>query len=391
MTEKSTPPMGCPITTIDPYADDFLADRYSGYQQLRDLGSVVWLERYGIAALTRHDSVRAALNDHERFSSSSGQSVCEEFNERMPENILNTDPPLHEQYRRPLLVQLTPSALAPDLEKFDAIASEMTDRLVAATTFDAVRDLTSPYSVRIVADLIGLPEEGRDLLGPLGELAFNLMGPANDRHRAGDEALNQLMGYTLETAMSGQLCPGTRGADLVEAGLALALGAYTWPGIDTTVHALSSAILLFAQHPDQWELLRSDPSMANAAFNEVLRMHSPVQAFTRVTTTSVDIDGVVLPEGVRVAVMYGAANRDERRYDDPDRFDITRNARDQLAFGRGIHLCVGSHLARAEAASLFNALIERVERFELTAEPQWSLNNVLHGLASLPVRIRPAA
>ncbi len=107
--------------------------------------------------------------------------------------------------------------------------------------------------------------------------------------------------------------------------------AYTWPGIDTTVRALSSAVLEFATHPDQWDLLRADPSLVPAAFNEVLRLHTPVKTFARVTTRSVTVGDTDLPAGARVAVMFGSANRDERRYGDPNRFDITRNPTDAPA------------------------------------------------------------
>lgn len=390
MRQAATAPHGCPTTDIDPYDDDVLADPYPTYRKLRDLGPVVWLNRYGMVALARHENVRSALSDHARFSSASGPSASEAFNERMPDSILNTDPPLHETYRRPIAVQLTRSALAPDLEQIEAVATTLTEHVVAAGSFDAVGELTSPYSVTVVADLIGLPDEGRGVLGPLGERAFNVMGPDNARHDDGMRALGELTRYTIGAAESGQLCPGSRGAQLADDGRGGEIMSYTWPGIDTTVHALGSAILLFAQHRDQWELLRGDRSLVTAAFNEVLRLHSPVQTFTRVTTEPVDIDGVVLPAGQRVAIMYGSANRDERRYADPDVFDITRDARDQLAFGRGIHLCVGSHLARAEATALLHALAERVERFEFVGEPVWKLNNVLHGLESLPVRVVPA-
>ena len=196
--------------------------------------------------------------------------------------------------------------------------------------------------------------------------------------------------YSVGTALSGRLRPGSRGAELAAAGMPDGIVAYTWPGIDTTVHALGSAILCFAEHPDEWDRVRADPTLVPSAFNEVLRLHTPVQTFTRVTTTDVTIDDVVLPAGQRVAVMFGSANRDERRYPEPDRFDVTRNPLDQLAFGRGIHLCVGINLARAEAHALLGALVRRVHRFELAGTPQWKLNNTLHGLASLPVRVVPA-
>ena len=383
-------PHSCPVTELDPWSDDVVVNPWPAYRTLRDLGPVVWLAGHGMAALARFDGVRAALTDHQRFSSASGVSADEARNLEMGETILTSDPPIHESHRRPLATQLTPASLAPDLPHIDAVADALIERLVGVASFDAVTEMASPFSVNVVADLVGLPAEGRELIGPLGERAFNIMGPRDARNDDGGLALEQLMEYSVGTALSGQLCPGTRGADLVAQGLPAAVTAYTWPGVDTTVHALGSAVLCFAENPDQWDLLRADPSLVPSAFNEVLRLHTPVQTFTRRTTEPVDVEGVVLSAGQRVAVMFGSANRDERRYPDPDRFDVTRNPLDQLAFGRGIHLCVGIHLARAEAHSLFAALARRVRRFELVGEPVWKLNNTLHGLASLPVRAVPA-
>jgi cytochrome P450 len=204
------------------------------------------------------------------------------------------------------------------------------------------------------------------------------------------QAFGVFVEQTMRLAQPGALRPGCRAAELVEGGQSLSIISYTWPGVDTTVNAVASAVYLFAEHPDQWDLLRLDRTLIPSAFNEVLRLHPPVHHFTRVATSDQDIGGVALPAATRVLVMYGSANRDERHYPDPDRFDITRNPIDQLAFGRGIHLCVGHNLAKMEGHAIFAELAERVERFELTAEPEWMLNNTLHGLARLPVRAIPA-
>ena len=149
-------------------------------------------------------------------------------------------------------------------------------------------------------------------------------------------------------------------------------------------------MLLFARHPDQWDELRADRSLIPSAFNEVLRLHAPVHHFIRHTTADVDVAGVALAAGTRVLVMYGSANRDERRFPDPDRFDIHRRANGHLAFGRGVHLCAGMHLARLEGHALLDALADRVARFELASEPRWTPNNTLHGLGMLTVRVIPA-
>jgi cytochrome P450 len=165
---------------------------------------------------------------------------------------------------------------------------------------------------------------------------------------------------------------------------------FTWPGIDTTVNGVSAALLLLAQHPDQWQRLRADRELVPQVFAEALRLHTPVHSFTRWITEPVEIGGVELPADHRVVVLYGSANRDERHYPDPDRFDIDRNPADQLAFGRGVHLCVGIHLARLEGHAMLNALADRVETLELAGEAEWVDNTTLHGLARLPLRLQAA-
>ena len=163
--------------------------------------------------------------------------------------------------------------------------------------------------------------------------------------------------------------------------------AYAWAGMDTTVNALSAAVLLFAMHPDQWDAVRADLALVPSAFNEVLRIEPPVQRFTRLAVEAVEIGGCTLPRDARVAVLFGSANRDERHFPDPDVFDVTRNPVDHLSFGRGIHHCVGAGLARLEGHAVIAALAARVERFEIGVT-EWRRNNALHGLAHLRVKIR---
>ena len=195
-------PHGCPVTELDPWSDDVVANPWPAYRTLRDLGPVVWLASHSMAALARFDAVRAALTDHQRFSSASGVSADEGRNLEMGETILTSDPPIHESHRRPLATQLTPASLAPDLPHIDAVADALIEGLVGVPSFDAVTEMASPFSVNVVADLVGLPEEGRELIGPLGERAFNIMGPRDARNDDGGVALEQLMEYSVGTAKS---------------------------------------------------------------------------------------------------------------------------------------------------------------------------------------------
>jgi cytochrome P450 len=156
--------------------------------------------------------------------------------------------------------------------------------------------------------------------------------------------------------------------------------------MDTTVNAIGSALYLFAEHPDEWNRVRSDPELIPSAINEVLRYHSPVQRYTRVATHDIDVGGVGIPADSRVVVLIGAGNRDERRFDDPDGFDVARNPVDHLGFGRGLHHCAGAGLAKLELRALLTRLAERVDRFEIRNH-EWDVNATVHGLRSLDLTL----
>ena len=380
----------CPSSSVDLWSDEVLADPYPHFAELRAAGPVVWLDRHGVAALPRFEQVHAALGDWRRFSSARGVGVHALYN-GIGESIIASDPPAHGVYRKPLADQLSSGAVAGVAPNVQATAVRFAEAATRAGSFDAMGDLARPYSLTVVGDLVGLPEDGREAYPLLAEQAFNLFGPAGPRGAEGFGALAELLQRAIDADERGELAPGSRGEDLCRRGLPMSIVSYTWPGIDTTVNALATAVLLFARHPDQWDAIRADRSLIPAAFNEVLRLHAPVQFFTRFVTEDTDLAGVPLPAGTRLLVMYGSANRDERRFPDPDRFDIRRDATGQLSFGRGIHLCVGIHLARLEAAALLSALADRVARFEPAGEPRWLINNTLHGPEFVPVRAIPAA
>jgi cytochrome P450 len=165
------------------------------------------------------------------------------------------------------------------------------------------------------------------------------------------------------------------------------MAGYSVPALDTTISALGSAIELFARNPDQWDAVRADARLVTSAFNEVVRLESPVQFIARVLTRDVEVDGGVILAGTRIGVLYGAANRDERRYPNPEVFDVRRANADHLAFGQGVHSCPGQGLVRLEAHAVITALANQVERFEIVGEPTRKLSNITRSLEKLPIRV----
>ena len=150
-------------------------------------------------------------------------------------------------------------------------------------------------------------------------------------------------------------------------------------GVGTTVHGLSAVIHAFVQQPDQWDRLRAEPGLARVAFDEAVRLESPVQTFFRTTTRDVDVDGVVIPDGHKVLLVLAAANRDPRRWAEADRFDLSRDPSGHVGFGMGIHQCVGQHIARLEAEAVLTAMARRIRRIEATAAAVRHQNNTLRG------------
>jgi cytochrome P450 len=175
--------------------------------------------------------------------------------------------------------------------------------------------------------------------------------------------------------------------DIEESRCPMLIIDYLAPSLDTTISALGNALWLFATHPKQWQNLRDDPSRVKHAFNEALRLESPISCFSRVATVDTVVGGTDVPAGARILVNFASANRDERRWDRADEFDINRESAGHVAFGYGVHACAGMGLARLEAAAILSSLVERVETIELAGAPQRKLNNLIRSFRTLPIRV----
>ncbi|MDT7745027.1 MAG: hypothetical protein QOE59_4105, partial [Actinomycetota bacterium] len=267
--------------------------------------------------------------------------------------------------------------------------------LVAKGRFDAATELAEHLPMAVVSQLVGLGETHRDKMLEWAAAIWEKQGPANQRFHDATPQVEEFLAFAQHDAVPGNIDPDGWAAHLYQAAdrgemprekCPVMMLDYVTPSLDTTILGITSMIALFAAHPDQWDLLRADRTLIPHAINESLRMETSVPQFTRVLTEDHEIDGVPLPAGSRVALLYGSANRDERKYPDPDRFDITRRPSDHLAFGRGEHVCVGMHLARLEMSTLLGRLADDVERFEIMdAVPL--LNNGLRGFARLEVTV----
>lgn len=396
MTTTTTPPV---TSSVDLYSDETIRDPYGVYEDLRAAGPVVWLEKAQAWALTRYAEVRAANEDWRVFSSAEGVSLTPFTNETLRGTTIASDPPLHDHLRSVVAERLTPRALRPMRARIKQMADELVDEMVRRGSFDAVSDLAKVLPMRVVPDFVGFPSDIHDQLLPWAAAAFDTMGPPNDRCEHAMTGRRSMFEYAVSLSESGEVTPGTLGAGVVTARdrgdvtaeqcPALLLD-YLAPALDTTISAVGNAVWLFGRYPDQWDLVRADLSLIPNAFNEVVRIESPVRAFSRITTEATEVAGVPIPAGERVLLLWASANRDERQFERPDTFDVTRdNAVSQLGFGYGVHGCAGQGLARLEGHAVLDALASRVERFEVgRAEPV--MNNVIRALKSLPVTVTPA-
>jgi cytochrome P450 len=228
---------------------------------------------------------------------------------------------------------------------------------------------------------------------------FNFLGPMNDRARDAVPDVLAMQAFAAEMAAGGRLTPGSVGAGVVEAAahgelepdrVAALIVGYLAPSLDTTISAMGSAMWLAATHPQQWDLLRRQPELIPNAFNEVVRLESPIRIFSRVTTNPTSLGGISLAEGARIAVLYGSANRDPLQFPDPDSFTIDRaNAGEHLGFGHGVHSCAGQGLARMETHALLSAMTASVARIEIAGPAVRATNNLINGWERLLVRVVP--
>jgi cytochrome P450 len=382
-------------STVDLWTDEALLDPYRRWRELRDAGAVVRLPQYDLWALPRYAEVRAALADWQVFTSTKGVTLNDTMNGLLQGITLHTDPPEHEQLRGVLKRPLTTREIRPLEQEMAAEARAAVDECLADGELDAVA-LARRLPLKVVSSRVGLPEAGRERMLDWAFANFQCFGPMNERTRASLPVLEEAVRYSSDPTLRDRLTPDGWAARLWEAADAgdiphekcpVMLNDYWGPSLDTTIFGLTSAIWLFAEHPDQWDLVRNEPSLLTHAINEVLRHQSPLSQFSRVTTRDHEVDGVVIPTGARVLMMYGSANRDERKWSDPERFDVRRRPSDHLGFGHGEHQCVGQPLARLEMRAVLSALLERVRRFELIAMER-AMNNTLRGMSRLQVRIR---
>jgi cytochrome P450 len=395
-------PQAIPGLDIDPFAIEFFDDPYPAQAALRDAGPLVHLDKWNVYGVARYAEVYAVLNDPATFCSSRGVGLSDFAKEtpwRPPSLILEADPPAHGRTRAVLNKVLSPAVMKQIRDGFAAAADAKVEELLQRRSFDAIADLAEAYPLSVFPDAVGLKQEGREHLLPYAGVVFNAFGPPNQLRQDAIERSLPHQAYVAEQCQRGNLTAGGFGAciharvdagDITAAEAPLLVRSLLSAGIDTTVNGLAAAIHCMARFPGEWTRLRGEVSLARNAFEEAVRFESPVQTFFRTTTRDVEIGGARIGEGEKVLMFLGAANRDPRRWADPDRYDITRKTSGHVGFGSGIHMCAGQLVARLEGEVMLAALAKRVAAIEIAGPLKRRYNNTLRGLESLPVTLTPA-
>ncbi|MGV9926522.1 cytochrome P450 [Nocardia rhamnosiphila] len=390
-----------PVSHDDPFDLAILEDPLQFQAALRDAGPVVHLDRYNVFAMGRYEQVHAALTDWQGFQSAAGVGLSNFRYEkpwRPPSLLLEADPPHHDAPRAVLSRILGPRALQKLRASWLADAEALVDQALAAgPEFDAVPRLAAAFPLRVFPDAVGIPAAGRENLLPYGDHLFNAFGPANSLVEKGAPRVAELSAWVnaqctrdalTDDGFGAQIWAAADRGDITYEQAPLIVRSLLSAGVDTTVNGLAAVLYAFATHPGQWQRLRANPALARTAFDEAVRWESPVQTFFRTATRDIEVGGVQIPEGRKILMFLGAANRDPHRWDNPDAFDIDRNPSGHVGFGMGIHQCVGQHVARLESEALLTALAARVETIEIAGPARRHLNNTLRSWQSIPIRLR---
>lgn len=384
----------------NPYDLAIRENPYPWYARLREDAPVYHVAEHDFWAISRYDDVFAAVRTPERFSSAEGIAI--ERTSGIP-IMIAMDPPDHTRLRRLVQKEFTPAGVAHWEPRIQSVCDKLIEDLIRANEeghADLTEVLATPLPVIVIAEILGVPPGEREQFKLWSEQVVYLIGGAIDPalQSTSMTAVIELWTYFDKIITDRRSNPGD---DLIslfiragENGNADVLSQeeiiaqcilFLIGGNETTTNLIGNTFKLLFTQRDVEEQLRSDPSLIPGALEEVLRWDAPVQGLFRTTMTEVEVAGVKLPEGARVQLLYGSANRDERHYPDAESFNIHRGSRDHLAFGGGAHLCIGAPLARLEAKIAVESLLARTKRMEQVGEAQLNYNLLVRGPRTLPV------
>lgn len=387
---------------------DFLADPYPAFHRLR-AEDPVHRHPLGFYVLTRYDDVLAFLRDP-RFGKSGYQALFESRFGGGPEgswlalSMLFRDPPDHTRLRALVSKAFTPRVVETLRGRIQDIVDRSLDRVAGAPRMDVIEELAYPLPVAVISELLGVPAEdseavkewSRDVARALDAIALPVGPDVIERGRRATAAMAEYFRSLIgerrrrpgSDLLTGLVEAEEAGDRLTERELLATCVLLYVAGHETTVNLIGNGLLALLRHPAERRRLQGDPGLLPGAIEELLRYDGPVQRTGRMAACDAEIGGVPIPEGSLVLGLLGAANRDPARFAEPDRLDLGRDEPRHLAFGAGIHYCLGGPLARLEAQVAIGTVLRRFPAMTLDIEhPAWRPSSTLRGLEALPVTL----
>ena len=393
-----------PVLDVDPYDQRYAVDPFPVYEMIREAAPVVFLSRYGTYATGRYDEVKTVLEDWENFTSTGGVGLTDITKPgamRPKSELVEVDPPVHTDVRGVMTKVVSPKVIKGWKDDFEASAIALVDDLVARAEIDGMNDVAIPFVTTVFPRALGIPG-GSDHSSNLmvqGDYRFSSLGPANDFYLKARARFDGIADWYYSAQKRESLIRGGFGERIFEAeddgrlqpGVAQSvMMSFFGGGLHTTISALGSTLMHLSRDPALWTRLRSERPRVKAAFEEALRLESPATTWYRKTSRPVMLGGLSLREDVKVHLLTASANRDPRKWERPETFDIDRRMLGHLALGWGVHQCIGQMIARTEAECLFNAMLDRIAAVDPAGEPVYRPLNNLRILDALPLRITPA-
>ncbi len=390
--------------TYYPLSPRVYRNPYPTYAKLRTQDPVHWNFLSHSWVFSRYRDIDAILRDHSRFSNDSrnrqgiSQAQAASSNPSGP-SLLFLDPPDHTRLRALVQQAFTPRALEALTPRIRQIAAHLLDRLAERTAFEVMEALARPLPMIVMAELLGVPTRDLAQFQMWSRQRARVIEPlmtAREQQLA-TQAAYELDAYFLglleqrrvepqDDLISALVAAEAAGDQLSHDELLVMLRLLLIAGNETTTNLIGNGLLALLRHPEQLQMLRSDPRRIAGAVDELLRYDSPVQVIARTALQDMEFDGRPVRKGQGIVLLLGSANRDPEVFVQPDRLDITRHGPNLLTFGRGIHHCLGAPLSRLEARIVFETLLERfAEMHLLTADPPFRDNVVLRGLEALPI------
>jgi cytochrome P450 len=386
----------------DPFDATIIDDPYPTYRLLRDEDPVYRAGQTDTWVLSRHHDVQTALLDHDSYSSVDSVFPTppgSDFVQSLLPMMILMDPPRHNQLRALVSRGFTPRRIAALNDGIEQLAQDLVERLDGGSgSADFVVDFAGVLPAMVIADLLGVPRDDRDQFRQWSSMLVQA-DPTHGKTADGLSAMASMYGYFTDflaerrrsprqDLMSALVAAEIDGVHLTDEELLGFCALLLIAGTETTTNLLGNSAVVLAQHPDSRRRLAGDHTLLGPAIEELLRYDSPIQGICRVLTRDITLHDTTMSRGESVLILFGSANRDERAFPDPDLFDIDRKPEHQVAFGKGVHFCLGAALARMEARIALTALLQRVPNWDVDLDSAQRLRSgPIRGYTSLPISV----